>query len=245
MLLVAAATVCGCFTQYQPIALCVFSFHAFFLLAIEASVTWKHQWVAALTVSIGLTISMSQLFRFDEEWDWFSVGVILGLQVGASHLFWLISIAHLFVARRSNSIISLFCYPTLVASAYSILANYSPIGSEASLGYGLAEWPAFIQVVSLFGLTGLNFSIVVISIGVAHYWINLQDRFFGLKISLIFFVTISLYGSFRMLSPYMYQKGVESTSIPPEGWVDTVCIVWPEDDNPINLTENALTDRKD
>ena len=274
-----ATTVCGVFTQYQPVGACVFAFHGLYLIFLYLTKgRWKFQLFGSILVSSGMMFSMSQLFRIDDwiPWDWYSVGIVLGLEAAIVFLFWICAQMHLilfFGGSGPPPRFYLFCQPVLLATLYSLLADYSPLGSQASLGYGLHEWLPFIQIVSVFGLTGLNFVILCISTLLAHYWIEKSSRTtpavqlllpdspggqnaefssprvpqwksrskFCMRVSLGLFFSVWIFGAFRILSPYIYQRGVGLTALSPKDWVRVACVLWPDEVNPLTSTRIILS----
>ena len=242
------------FTQYQSVAPCVFVFHSTFLAFMYMEHRRWVQWISVLLVSLGLTLSMSQLFRPDEEgqpaWDWFSVGIVAGIQFAAGHLFWIFSLIHCRLSTGfENSIFILFCYPVLVVSGYVLVDMVSPVGSQGSIGYALSEWLSFVQIVSLFGLSGLNFVILSVAVSVTHvFLIDDKGRKRGVvaaSIGISMFFGNWIFGSFRLASPFIYQKSVIETALPSHGWVTGACLLMRDDTSMVARTEAILAANKD
>ena len=223
---------CSIFTQYQSVAPCLFAFHALYLTLVYIERKRWLIWAESAFIGFGLTLSMSQIFRPAGEtgWDWTSFGIVLGLQTLVIHLFLLMAIVHCRLSRspmKRNFMV--LCYPTLVCCAYAVVALYTPLASQASMAYALSEWSSFIQVVSVFGLSGLNMVIVTTAVCVTHYFVidvgNYKRRFFSARLGVAVFTLTWLFGSFRLAAPWMYQRAIEETALAGPEWVDAACIV--------------------
>ena len=239
------------FTQYQAVGPCVFLLHAAFLSFIYIEPRKLLQWAGTGFVGVGLALSMSQIFRADKTafFDGLSFAIILAIQLAVIHVFWLFALIHCRLARKSRKTIVLFCYPVIVCATYSLVETYSPIGSQGSLAYALVEFLAFVQVVSLFGLTGLNFIIVTVAASIAHTLVidrsatNLKRRRFARNLGVGLFLCNWFFGSIRLLAPFIYQRTIEDTAIPAGEWVSGACIVSDPThplDNMVDQTEAVL-----
>jgi len=244
----------GVFTQYQSVGACVFIFHSTFLAFLWMEQRKLVQWMSVLFVSVGLTLSMSQLFRadFGPSWSWLSVGVVSGIQFAACHLFWILAQVHCRLARRFENFFVFFAYPVLVVAGYSLVESFSPVGSQASIGYALGEWMSFVQIVSVFGLAGLNFIILVSAVSITHvFLIDACDytRKSRKKVAAICGVSVFfgnwLFGSFRLASPFIYQKSVVETATPSSDWINGACIYVNNSTDLIARTETVLKQNAD
>ena len=242
---------CGMFTQYQAVAACVFLFHASFLSFIFLTASSLQQWLGTVFVAVGLSLSMSQIFRPDDggpEWDWLSFGIVGALQFGAAHIYFLFARIHFRLVKRLGGGFSITCYPVLVASGYSVLSMYSPIGSQCSMAYAMAEWQSFVQIVSVFGITGLNLVILVIATSGVHTLLidkgNPRRKRLSLYMGSGVFMLNWLFGSFRMLLPSMYQKSIDESASPATAWVEAACIVQDVNTDMLSKTEEVLKNQK-
>jgi apolipoprotein N-acyltransferase len=202
---------------------------------------------------------MSQIFRLDGgwgvyqdvSWDWSSWGYVILIEIAIAHVLLVFCWIHVRFAKRSTSRLIIFTFPILVSSVYSIVANYTPVGTQTSIGYALYDFQSFIQIVSLFGLCGLNFTILSISACIAHAFFidsgndtvsrsrgnvngiwtlqnddgRLNRKKFAISFGFGLFLANWLFGSIRLLAPYMYQKSVIDTAIPASGWINAACVV--------------------
>ncbi|TEB18272.1 hypothetical protein C9890_0433 [Perkinsus sp. BL_2016] len=223
---------CSIFTQYQSVAPCLFAFHALYLTLVYIERKRWLIWAESVFIGFGLTLSMSQIFRPAGEtgWDWTSFGIVLGLQTLVVHLFLLIAIVHCGLSRSPmKRNVMVLCYPTLVCCAYAIVALYTPLASQASMAYALSEWSSFIQVVSVFGLSGLNMVVVTTATCLAHFFVidigNYKRRIFSARLGVTVFILTWFFGSFRLAAPWMYQRAIEETAVAAPEWVDAACIV--------------------
>ncbi len=240
----------ACFTQYQPITVCVFAFHGAFLGFIFTTRTFLFRWLGTLLIVLGLTVSMAQVFRAARktDWEWTSVGYVCAIEAGVSHLLLFLAMVHTRLARRSPKRYGyVLTYPVLVASCYSLVGKYSPLGTQTAIGYGLYEWQAIVQVVSLFGITGLNFFILVIAACAVHIAVidrgsvrNYSRRTFSKTLGLSLLITVWIFGSLRLLWPYLYQLDISEVAVPVTERVDGVCIVWGDHLDPIEQTKEVL-----
>ena len=176
---------------------------------------------------------MAQVFRDDDtsDWDWRSFGYIVGIDLGIGHAFFLLGLIHNRLVSWSNSKVYIFTYPTLLTTVFSVIGNFTPIGTLTNIGYAFYDWQSFIQVVSLFGLSSLTWILLTLSVCIAHVFVidrGVGHRESRRKFSKIFgvslFVITWLYGSFRLLAPYMYQLTVEDTAVPENKWVNAACV---------------------
>ena len=244
---------CAIFTQYQSVAPCLFIFHATYLSLIHIEKSFWKAYLASLFLSFGLALSMSQVFRSDTSnatsWDWFSAGICLGIQVGVMHAFFLFALIHKRLASISSKKFLVICYPVLVTTAYTIASLYTPIASQASMAYALSEWLSFVQIVSVFGLSGLNFVIVLTSACIAHYYVidewN-ERKNFASRLGFFVFILTWLFGSFRLAAPFIYQRGVEEITVPTSKLVKGACITGDgQSDVVLDATTKLLTEQPD
>jgi apolipoprotein N-acyltransferase len=228
--------VCSIFTQYESVAPCLIGFHALFLSFIVLETKLWRAWLGGLFVSLGMTLSMSQIFRTDDQsaWDWTSFGMVLIIQLAEIHAFLFFAIVHVRLVRTlQKRFVYILCYPTLVSTGYAIAALYTPIASQASMAYAMSEWLSLCQIVSVFGLSSVNMVITVISTSLCHFFlVDVDDvketkarRIFALRLGFAVPVVVWLYGSFRLASPRIYQKGISETAVPADSWIDGACIV--------------------
>lgn len=250
--------VCSMFTQYESVAPCLVAFHALYLSLVFMERKIFLLWVQSLLPGLGLALSMSQLFRPGGEvgWDWFSFGVVVGIQIFAIHLFFLFGVIHARFSRYPRRrLIFVFTYPVLVSAAYALLALFTPLASQASMAYAFAEWQALIQIVSVFGLSGLNLTTLISSTCICHYvLIDSPDipeakkrRRFSARMGIGLVLAVWLFGSFRLAAPMIYQRGVDEVATPSSAWVDAACIVrsGSEDaDRMVNISAEVLRDSK-
>ena len=238
MAVLLVAFLCAFFTQYQAVAPCVFGLHAAFLSFIHIEHRRWVQWLGSLLVGLGLALSISQIFRPSGQigFNWMSFGIMLGIQVFVIHVFLLFAVIHLRLCHRYAETywFPLFTYPVLVTSTYALVAAYSPIASQGSIGYALWEFQSFIQIGSVFGLTGLNLIIVTVGTMIAHATFVKSRGMFAKRVGLSVFVINWLFGSFRLLSPLTYQLAIEETAAPASEWVATACIVGSPDGDVFN-----------
>ena len=249
LFLLITTFICGAFNQFQPVSPLVFLFYASFLSFVHVCDSNLVRWLGTLAIACGMSLSMSQIFRLDDGWagsywDWTSWGYVVGIEIVISHLLLLISIMHVTLARRRpEEKLIIFCFPTLVACIYSIIANFTPAGTQTSIGYGLYDFQSFIQIVSLFGLTGLNFIILTVASCIAHAMVidtECGRSNFSRKLGIGIFLINWLFGSIRLLSPYMYQLSVDDTAIPSSGWVNAACVVHETGSDAFNATAELL-----
>ena len=222
---------CAFFTQYQAVGPCSFMLHASYLGFIYIEKRTLVHWLGSVLVGLGLAFSMSQIFRPNSVtgFDWRSFGIVLGIQELVVHVFFLFARFHTRLCRLSTKQIVMFCYPVLTASTYSLVQSYSPVGSQGSIGYSLWEYQSFIQIVSVFGLTGLDLIILTVATMISHVaLIDLQNplrRRFAIIVGFAIFMFTWLFGSFRLVSPYIYQKGVAETATPSDEIVQSACVL--------------------
>ena len=249
LLILVLSFFCGMFTQYQSVAACVFLLHSTYLAYIYTAKSVWAQWLGTMVVGVGLSLSMSQLFRADDggpTWSWFSFGIVAALQIGAAHIYLICARIHFrLVTRLPYWAPPMFCYPVLVASAYSIMSLYSPIGSQCSMAYSMAEWQSFVQVVSVFGITGLNFIILFVATCGTHALLigSKRHRVYSFYSGFCVFLLTSLFGSFRILIPSMYQVSVEVSATAANAWVEAACIVQDGETDMLNKTAIVLKER--
>jgi apolipoprotein N-acyltransferase len=253
LLLLLVCFACAIFTQYQSVAPCLFIFHATYLSFIHIEKSFWKAYLASLFLSFGLALSMSQVFRADTadptSWDWFSAGICLGIQAGVMHAFFLFALINKRLASISSKNLLVFCYPVLVTTAYTIASLYTPIASQASMAYALSEWLSFVQIVSVFGLSGLNFVIVLTSACIAHYYVidewN-ERKNFASRLGFFVFIVTWLFGSFRLAAPFIYQRGVEEIAPSTSQLVKGACITGDgQPDVVLAATTKLLTEQPD
>lgn len=176
---------------------------------------------------------MAQVFRDDDtsNWEWKSFGYIVGIDLGVGHAFFILAVIHNRLSIWSDSKGFLFTYATLLTTLYSIMGNFTPLGTLTNIGYAFYDWQSFVQVVSLFGLSSLTWILLTLATCIAHALVidNQGTRESRRQFSKIFgvflFLITWLYGSIRLLAPYMYQLAVEDTAIPNEDWINAACVV--------------------
>jgi apolipoprotein N-acyltransferase len=193
---------------------------------------------------------MAQVFRDDDtsDWDWTSFGYIVGIDMAIGHAFFLLAIIHNHLVSWSPGKVYIFTYPTLLTTVYSVIGNFTPLGTLTNIGYAFYDWQSFIQVVSLFGLSSLTWIVLTLGVCIAHVLVidremplreprRVFSKIFGIS---LFFLTW-LYGSIRLLAPYMYQLSVEETAIPASDWVNAACVtIVGNEADALDLTETLL-----
>ena len=246
---------CGFFTQYQAVAPCLFAFHALYLSFIYMEHSIWRAWTGSILISFGLAFSMSQVFRPGDVdgWDWTSAGISLAIQVLLVHVFFAFGLIHTRLSRISSRNIVVLCYPTLVACGYAIAAMFTPLASQASMAYALSEWLSFVQIVSLFGLSGVNLAVLITSTCLCHYILidtkggtDIRRRRFACILGCSVFFITWLFGSFRLAAPLIYQRGVNELAVPSSRYVSAACITRSGDDGTetmLRLTNETLQDK--
>lgn len=226
------AFVCGFFTQFQAVAPCIFLFHALFLAFMYMEKRVLLQYGASWFLAVSLMLSMSQTFRVDGtgvDWDWLSVGVMMGLHAAVMHVLFAFAKVHLRLTSWSRHTILLFAYPSFIAMLYAIVCDYTPLASQASMAHALIEWQSLVQFASVLGLSGLNFMILLVATCIAHTLVidkeSPRRRRNAIITGWISIMVVWLFGSFRMLAPSMYQRSIDDTAIAESDWVDGVCLV--------------------
>ena len=253
VLVLFATCICAFFNQYQPVSPLIILFQTGVLVYIHWTRNWWFRWLGTILVSFVLSFSMAQVFRTDDqssaEWDWRSFGYIIAIDMGIGHGFFLLAVVHDRLVSWSSRKAFIFTYPTLLTTVYSIVGNFTPIGTLTNIGYAFYDWQSFIQVVSLFGVSFLTWIILVLAVCIAHALVidrvDVAKRESRRKFSKIFgfslFLFTWLYGSIRLLSPYMYQLSVQDTAFPASDWVNAACItVVGTDSDAIEMTESLL-----
>ena len=227
-----ASLACGFFTQYQAAAPCVIGFHFSYLSFVYMEHKLWIQYMCSLLVSIGLALSMSQIFRPDtESWSWTSAGIVLGIQAVVLHAYFLAARVHCRLVRLSNKTMVVFAYPVIVSCLYAVVCLFTPVGSQTSPAYAFADFQSLTQLVSLFGTSGLTFVVLSMSALLCHAFVidtrsgdRSRRRTVIVSGVVIFFVSW-LFGSLRLVAPLMYQRSVAETATPANAWVDAACIV--------------------
>jgi|LauGreDrversion4_2_1035121.scaffolds.fasta_scaffold107226_2 apolipoprotein N-acyltransferase len=245
ILILFATCICGFFNQYQPVSPLIILFQTGILVFIHWTPRWLFRWLGTLIVSLVLSLSMAQVFRNDStsDWDWTSFGYIVGIDMAVGHLFFLLAIIHNRLVSWSQSRVFIFTYPTLLTTVYSVMGIFTPLGTLTNIGYAFYDWQSFIQVVSLFGVSSLTWIILTLAVCVAHMLVidrGPRRRFvkiFGASLFLINW----LFGSIRLLAPYMFQLTIEDTAIPASDWVNAACVTVVGDSaDPLQMTTTLL-----
>jgi apolipoprotein N-acyltransferase len=233
LLVLMATCICAFFNQYQPVSPLIILFQTGILVFIHWTPNWWFRWLGTILVSLVLSLSMAQVFRDDDtsNWEWKSFGYIVGIDLGVGHAFFILAVIHNRLSIWSDSKGFLFTYATLLTTLYSIMGNFTPLGTLTNIGYAFYDWQSFVQVVSLFGLSSLTWILLTLATCIAHALVidNQGTRESRRQFSKIFgvflFLITWLYGSIRLLAPYMYQLAVEDTAIPNEDWLNAACVV--------------------
>jgi len=250
--------VCSMFTQYESVAPCLVGFHALYLSLIFMERKFLILWLESLLPGFGLALSMSQMFRpgGEEGWDWFSFGIVFAIQICVIHLFLLLGKIHVRFARYPRRLwFFIFTYPVLVCAAYAIMALFTPLASQASMAYAFSEWQSFVQIVSVFGLTGLNLTIVISSTCICHFFLIDEEegiqgdkrRVLSARLGIGLPLAVWLFGSFRLAAPLIYQKGVDEVASPSSEFVEAACIVRSGTYDPVrmvSISEKVLNESK-
>lgn len=221
---------CGFFTGYQPASPCVFAFHAVYLSLLHKESRIWLRWIISVLLAFSFALASSTVIRGISGTSMlYSFGMALLIGLGIVHIEFIAAHVHFRLNSRWRYTGLLFVYPVIVGALFSIVGNFTSFGTQLSPGYELVDWLSFIQIVSVFGLSGLNVIILSISTLLAHYYVidarNARKRRIAGIIAISLFLFTWLFGAIRLAAPAMYQKSVADLAVPAQDRILGACLL--------------------
>ena len=230
LLVLSVAFICGAFTQYEAAAPCLFAFYGLYLTLIyKESRIWV-QWGMTVALAMSMMIASGMVVR---GLTWrraeTSYAIAFGIGLALMHVAFLAASVHMRLNARWKHWGLFFVFPAILAGFYVIMGHFTPFGTQLSPGYDLIDWLSFVQIVSLLGLSGLNFTIFSLCALLVHHYVierpgSRLSRTAG-YLAVGIFVFTWTYGSIRLVAPYMYQKGVGDLAPRPQDLLRGACVV--------------------